>query len=160
MIVTLSSPSIQKAAKQLRDYAKALPAKMDAACRQLAEIGANAAIGTLSTSEMDTAAAIRVEKGGEVGYLVVSDGEEAAFVEFGTGVMGEGTYPGDLPPEWGYDLRWTPEAHDPKQPERWFYYDEENRRRWTWGRTARGYMFVGSEIMRDMVMPIFEDVFR
>lgn len=158
--MNLSPASVRAEIRRLEEYRAALPSKMQLLCSQLAEIGVAAAQGTVRSSMMGVAASIRAERNGEVGYIVIADDEEAAFLEFGTGVMGEGTYPGELPPEWGYDLRWTPQAHDPKHPEKWFYYDEENRRRWTWGLVADGFMFVGSETMRQMIVPIAKDVFR
>lgn len=159
MRVALSQRSVRDAIAEVSRYRTSLPSRLDRALRQLAEIGVTAAQGSVRTSEIDVAAAIRFERNGEACYLVISDDERAAFAEFGTGVMGEGTYPGELPPEWGYDLRWTPEAHDPEHPEKWYYYDEEGRRCSTWGQQADAYMLAGSEVMRQMVRPIFEEVF-
>jgi len=160
MRVALSQSSVRNAIKEVRRYQGSLPSKLDRALATLAEIGVSTAQGTVRSSMGNVAAAIRFEKAGSACYLVISDDEEAAFAEFGTGVMGEGTYPGELPPEFaGYDLRWTPAAHDPDQPEKWYYYDEEGRRRSTWGQTADAYMFAGSEVMKQMVVPVFKDVF-
>ena len=159
MMVALSQSSVRKAISEVRRYRDSIPSKLDRALAQLADIGVSAAQGSIRSSEIDVAAAIRFEKAGECCYLVISDDERAAFAEFGTGVMGEGTYPGVLPPEWGYDLRWTPAAHDPEHPEKWYYYDEEGRRRSTWGQQADAYMFAGSEVMRQMIAPVFKEVF-
>ena len=160
MIVALSQSSVRNAVKELNRYRESLPSRLDRALEMLAEIGVTAAQGSVRMSEIDVAAAIRFEKAGEHCYLIISDDERAAFTEFGTGVAGEGTYPGELPPEWGYDLRWTPAAHDPEHPEKWYYYDDQGRRRSTWGQMADAYMLTGSEVMRQTVRAAFEEAFR
>lgn len=158
--VELSAKSVRQAERALAEYGRSLGAKCDELCRRLAEIGVTAAAQSVRLDTGNLAASIRMEKDGDSAYLVFTDEDYAAFVEFGTGVVGQGTYPGELPAGYGYDERWTPEAHDPIDPTKWFYYDAEGRVRSTRGQTADGFMLAGSEIMRQMVLPIAKEVFR
>lgn len=54
--------------------------------------------------------------GTTVQATVIADAPHSEFVEFGTGVRGEGTYPWDLPEGWTYDFRgqnWQGHAAQP-----------------------------------------------
>lgn len=155
----LSAKSARAAARDVRAYADSLEAKCDELCRRLAEIGVTASAQSVRLDTGNLAASIRMEKDGECAYLVFTDEDYAAFVEFGTGVVGQGTYPGELPAGYGYDERWTPEAHDPEDPTKWFYYDAEGHLRSTRGQTADAFMLAGSETMRQMVLSIAKEVF-
>lgn len=158
--VELSAKSMKQAARQLVRYADSLGAKCDELSRRLAEIGVTASAQSVRLDTGNLAASIRMEKDGECAYLVFTDEDYAAFVEFGTGVVGQGTYKGQLPAGYGYDERRTPEAHDPLDPAKWYYYDAEGRVRGTRGQTADGFMLAGAEVMRQMVLPIAKEVFR
>lgn len=54
--------------------------------------------------------------GTKVSGTVVASAEHAAFIEFGTGLRGEGTYPGDLPAGWVYDHNGRGWQGHPAQP--------------------------------------------
>ena len=155
----LSSSSIGEAVRRLEAYRSSLPSKVDELLRKLCEAGVDAAVSVVPKDTGELASSIRYERRGDGDYLVVADSEYAAFVEFGTGVVGSGTYPGDLPSGWAYDERRTPEAHDPDDPARWYYYDRDGRLRSTRGRQAAGYMLAASEDMRAKALRIAREVF-
>ena len=157
--IGLSVSSVAAAIKQVNAYGSSLEAKCDELCRKLAEIGVTASAQAVRFDTGNLAASIQMERNGECAYLVYTDEDYAAFVEFGTGVVGQGTYPGNLPAGYGYDERRTPAAHDPDDPTKWFYYDAEGRVRSTRGQTADGFMLAGSEVMRQMIAPIAKEVF-
>ena len=155
----LSENSIGAAAEQLERYVESLESKVDELCARLAEEAAEAARANVPVDTGWLLSGISAEKKGEGRYEVVSEGEYAAFVEFGTGVVGSGTYPGELPAGYGYDERRTPEAHDPMDPEAWFYYDRYGARRRTKGHAAQPYMLDAAESARASLMETAREVF-
>lgn len=155
----LSARSVAEAVRAVDGYAGSLAPKCRTLCKRLAEAGVEAAVADVRKDTGELAAGIHVEEFGDSSYLVVSDGDHAAFVEFGTGVVGRGTYPGELPAEWGYDERRTPSAHDEKDPTRWYYRDREGAVRSTRGQTANAYMAGASDQMRARALAIAREVF-
>lgn len=157
LAMDLSSASVKALSEKLRAYQKAVPQKLDLVCRKVAEVGESAAQGACRSVEV--AASVHVEPIAD-GYSVVADDEQAAFIEFGTGVVGEGTYNGDLPPEWEYNAMWTPLAHDINDPTKWYYYDASDRLRSTRGQEADEFMLEASRVMQESAEAIAKDVFR
>ena len=158
----LSHESVQKAIEQVDTYADSLETKCAELCERLAEIGVQAAVRCITQSTNGTgelAASMQVEQSGDTSFLVITRNEHAAFVEFGTGVIGSGTYSGELPQGWTYDQRRTPAAHDSADPTKWWYYDKQGRRRSTRGQTATGFMAVAGEEMRQAVLDTAKEVF-
>lgn len=138
----LSRQGVQAALAQVREYAASLDTRAMLATEAVAEVGAAAAKAVVGDG-----AAIAVEPAVD-GHQVVASGEQVAFMEFGTGVVGQGTYPAALPIAWGYDLRLSPWAHDPDDPTLWYYYDDGGEVRSTRGQTAGAFMLAASEAMR------------
>lgn len=158
--VDLSERSCAQAAAAIRQRARTFESRLDELCRRLAEAGMDAAVRAVPVMTGDLRDSIRVERRGEAEYLVVAENGHAAFVEFGTGVVGEGTYRGELPGSWEYDQRRTPAAHDPLDPTKWYYRDPATGQvRATRGRRAAGYMLAASEEMRRQARRIAGEVF-
>lgn len=157
--VGLSAESVAKATEQVRRYAASLPARCDEFAARLAEAGVEAAVRNVKMDTGGLESGISAQRKGRGLFCVVSVGDYAVFVEFGTGVVGEGTYEGELPDGWDYDSRQTPEAHDADDPTRWYYYDEDGRLRSTRGQKASSYMARAAEEMRQKVLPIAREVF-
>lgn len=157
--IVLSADSIRKAKEQIEEYAASLPSMSEEFCRRLGEIGLDTALTHVKIDTNALAAGISVQRIGEADYLVVSVGGHAAFVEFGTGVVGAGTYEGELPADWDYDLRETPEAHDPDDPTAWYYYDDDGTLHKTRGQKAASYMAKSAEEMRQKVLEIAKEVY-
>lgn len=157
--VELSTESVARARDEVRRYAESLPDRFDELCSRLAEVGVEAAAAHVKVDAGRLQSDISARRLGKGHWLVLSVGDYAAFVEFGTGVVGDGTYEGDTPPGWQYDSRQTPEAHDPDDPTLWYYYDEEGRLRSTRGQAASSYMAKAAEEMRQKVLPIAKEVF-
>ena len=155
----LSAKSVGEAIKQLRQYEKHLDEKVDELCRRLAEEGVEAAKANVPVDTGWLQSGISVERVGDKDYLVVSAGKYAAFVEFGTGVVGQGSYAGELPSGYTYNDGQTPAAHDPMDPDAWFYYDAYGVRRRTKGHAAQPYMLDTAEYIRASVMEIAKEVF-
>lgn len=156
----LSVSSIDAAVRKVNAYAGSLEAKCDEFARRLAEFGVEIAKVTVRKDTGELESGIYFEKVGDGEYLVVSEGDYAVFVEFGTGVVGQGTYPGELPAGWSYDERRTPAAHDPIDPTKWYYRDRDGVVRSTRGQTANAYMAASAEQMRQAVIATAKEVFK
>lgn len=158
--ISLDSGSISEAVAALEAYASKFEARLDQLCRRLAEMGVDVAVANVPVDTGELKSSIFLERRGDADYLVVADNGHAAFVEFGTGVVGQGTYAGDLPGSWGYDERRTPEAHDPIDPTKWYYRDPKTGiRRGTRGHAAQPYMLPASDAMRQAVLTTAREVF-
>ena len=135
--------------KAMADRFEALASGMDAVCQTVADDLAGMAVETAraaASSQGVGGIEILASSLGGGAAEAAAVGEKAAFVEFGTGVVGRGTYPDGDP--WPYDTRRTPEAHDPADPERWYYYDESGRRHSTKGMAARPFMLPAAQAAR------------
>ena len=153
LTVGLSRESVREAREAVERHAATFPRRVDRLCRALAETGVEVAVRTVPVRYGDLRAGIRLESRGRSSWLVVADNDHAAFVEFGTGVVGQGPYRGGLPDGWGYDLRRTPEAHDPEDPTLWYYRDpKDGKVHRTRGQMASHYMLRASEAMRADVL--------
>ncbi|MBP3884067.1 MAG: HK97 gp10 family phage protein [Olsenella sp.] len=157
----LSTASVRAAREKVERYSDGIDSKLDKLCRKLVELGVDVAVRTVPVDTGDLRSSIRLEAKDGHDYLVVARNGHAAFVEFGTGVVGEGTYRGDLPGSWNYDERRTPEAHDPNDPTIWYYRDPvDGEVHWTRGRKAAHYMLRASEAMRQQVLETARRVWR
>lgn len=165
--LNLSSDSIKKAIESVKEFESCLEDKCDEACKQLAMYGAEQAKlalhssvnGEYATGELEDS--ITYEKLGKCKYLVFTDNPCAPYVEFGTGVVGSGTYKGELPSSWAYDTRKTPALHDPDDPERWFYFNEVFGE-WvpTKGQEAHAFMAQAAEAMKRDMPTVIKEVFK
>lgn len=150
---------MQSAIREAEAYRASLPGRLEELLRRLSEIGVAAAATVVPEDTGELAASIDLERRDGRDYAVIAACGYAAFVEFGTGVVGQGTYPGDLPAGWGYDERRTPEAHDRSDPTYWYYYDRDGVLRKTMGQRASGFMLAASEDMRRNVLKVAREVF-
>ena len=157
----LSESAVAKCLREIETYKSNLATKAEQFCLELSKIGIDAAYSILNTDyrvKNDTVTYTR-ESGTE--YLVVAQGEQVAFIEFGVGVIGEaGGYPSEkLPTDWRYNAMWSPWAHDTDDPDRWFYYDDDGQLNNTKGTVPVGFMNNASETMRLKVNEIAKRVF-
>ena len=151
----LSSASVREGIRRIEAYRDSIPARLDRVCTALCDLGVAVAVTVAPIDTGDLRSSIHVEQRGGHTVLVVVDSEHAAFVEFGTGVVGEGTYQGELPEGWSYDERRTPEAHDPLDPTWWYYRDPvDGEVHKTQGQAGKGYMLSASETMRQRLMDV------
>lgn len=155
--VGLSKSSIHNAVQRLIKYYQDLNEKCDELSYEICNVGLEAL--PLNGAPVNVEADYHIEYEGYGESRLVAKGEELPFIEFGTGRVGDGTYEGDLPEEWGYDLRRTPAAHDPKEPWKWWYLNEEGHRRKTAGLVARSYMAKTAEDMRQSITSAGLEVF-
>lgn len=159
VINELSVTAIDQAKRQLEQYRRQLDEKLELLVSELAEIGVQAAIAEVKVDTGALRSSIRAERHAGGNWLVIAESPYVAYVEFGTGVVGEGTYPKELPIPWEYDQMRTPEAHDRIDPTKWYYYDDEGYRYSTRGQIAGAFMAKASDEMRNNVLKIAREVF-
>lgn len=157
----LSANSFLKAAQQIRKYQEDLKRKCDEFTDELAGIGAMA-VSSILYEHVDTGltvGSLSVEYD-DYGYIrkarVVVSSDAILFLEFGSGQgeagvhagefgMGPGTYPGK-----GH---WN-------DPEGWYYYDENGKRRHSRGMSASMPMFRGGKAMEAEMAKVAKKVFK
>ena len=121
---TLDPESIENAIKELNDYEKSFEEKLNEVAKRFAERIQSISQNYYSASVADVTfpidnednkgditarradVTVTVEKEGDETFLVVADGEDAVFVEFGSGVRFNGAVGTSRNP-WGYPLGYT-----------------------------------------------------
>ena len=159
--VVLSESSIKKLVKEIEQLQKTLPDKVEAFCKDLAQIGIDTASRILATDYRSRGDGVFLEKKSNGEYLVVAQGNQVAFIEFGVGVVGQsGGYPANkLPASWHYDERRSPWAHDLTDPTIWYYYDDNHEVQKTRGDMPVGFMNTASEEMRQSIASLAKEYF-
>lgn len=160
--VDLSVKGIQSLKKQLLNYKKDLQLKVELLAKTLAENGV--AIARANVARLDAIftgellSSIKAQYGGSTKgtaiFYIVADSEHAAFVEFGTGQLGqEGGYPYPFPEgvNWEYNTGETIFEISPGQYG-WFYPGDDGQWYFTQGMPSRPFMYETSlELMNDVV---------
>ena len=108
----LSLNDVKKAINELTNYEENLNSKIDNFVKRLAEIGVELAKDQVSIYQAIDSGnllnSIDLKKGDVIKdgacYYIYTDCDYASFVEFGTGVIGEGTYHREFPNDvdWNY----------------------------------------------------------
>lgn len=165
---TLSPSGIKALQEQLRDYQKSLEGKCQRFVRELADRGVQIAkanvtrLDAIFTGELLNS--IHSQKGGgdknTAVFFIVADSRHAAFVEFGTGQLGqEGSYPYPFPEgvAWDYNSGETIIEIIPGQYG-WFY-PRDGKWYFTQGMPSRPFMYETSmELIRE-IPKIAKEVF-
>lgn len=165
----LSQSSIQNAIKALQSYQDSLTYKCQLLAEKLAEKGVEIArvqiadLDAIFTSEL--LQSVRSEykgsiKGGGV-WTVVADSKHAAFVEFGTGVIGKANpYKGTLPEgiDWQYASGKTiRQLADGRYG--WFYQGKDGNWYFTEGMPSRPFMYNTANELRSIIVSTAKEVF-
>lgn len=165
----LSVKGINGLIKELEGYkANFLHEKLQELTRKIAERGveiAKANITTLDaifTGELLGSISAKEESAsaGKAVFCIVTDSEHAAFVEFGTGQLGqEGPYPYPLPDgvEWNYNTGRTIFEISPGEYG-WFYY-RDGQWYFTQGMPSRPFMYETSLELIQEIPKIAKTVF-
>lgn len=150
LTISLSEDSLKAAQRWVSSYAASLDARLDDVCKELAEVGEKSAKAHAPADHGLLESSIHTVPD-KRGYRVVADAVDghghayAAFVEFGTGVVGSGTYPGDLPAGYSYDSGRSPWAHE---GDGWFY----------WSDNAHDYVFTEGHAAQPFMLPAMADM--
>lgn len=161
--------SIQAAVKALKDYENSLEYKCRLLAEKLAEKGVE--IARVQIADLDAifkrellesihAEYVESTKGGGV-WAVVAGTDHAAFVEFGTGIVGkQSPYPYPLPEEveWQYASGKTiRQLADGRYG--WFYPADDGKWYFTEGMPSRPFMYLTAIELRDIVLQTAKEVF-
>lgn len=155
--IQLSEESIKAAIKELNAYKRELSQKARILVQRLVEAGVEIArqevkvLGAFDSGELHDSLDGLMYTDGAHGIIFTNCGH-AAFVEFGTGIVGEGSPHPTMP--WQYDVNAHGEAG-------WVYYDEKQGRfRWTKGMPSRPYMYLTARRLEERVEAIAREVFQ
>lgn len=158
--IGLSAKEFQNAARQLEQYKKELNQKVELFVHRLADEGVRLAkikitqypavyTGELLNSIQDEPGAM-ITNGSQ--WIIYTGCEWAAFVEFGTGVVGsENPHPDTSIANWKYDINEHGEAG-------WMYF-KEGEWHWTKGMSSRPFMYETARDLRRLVPKIAREVF-
>lgn len=165
----LSQSSIQNAIKALQSYQDSLTYKCQFLAEKLAEKGVEIArvqiadLDAIFTSELLQSVHSEYKgsiKGGGV-WAVVANSEHAAFVEFGTGVIGKANpYKGTLPEgvDWQYASGKTiRQLADGRYG--WFYQGKDGNWYFTEGMPSRPFMYNTANELRSIIVSTAKEVF-
>ena len=157
--IQLSEESIKAAIKELRQYKVELSQKATILVQKLVDAGVEIAkqevltLGAFDSGELHDSLDGLMYTDGARG-IIFTDCGHAAFVEFGTGVVGLQNQHPFMNLVTGFDVN----EHGEKG---WVYYDEKQGRfRWTKGMPSRPYMYLTARQLEEKVISIAREVFR
>ena len=166
----LSVKGIENLKKALLNYKdNILQQKVDLLAKTLAENGVD--IARVNVAKLDAIftgeliSSIHTSYGGSskgtAVFYIVADSKHAAFVEFGTGQLGqEGSYPYPFPEgvEWNYNTGKTIFEIEPGQYG-WFYQGDDGKWYFTQGMPSRPFMYETSMELMQLVVRTAKEVF-
>lgn len=153
--ITLDEQSINEAIKQVKLYRKDLEAKVGLLVKRLVDEGVAIAkmevlqLGAFDKGELLSSLDGMMYSDGKSG-IIFTGCDHAAYVEFGTGVVGQQSPHPTMP--WQYDVNGHGQAG-------WHYYDE-GRMRWTKGMPSRPYMYLTASALAKEMVRIAREVFK
>ena len=138
--VDLSAESVARALEEIKSYRDKVESLGERVVERLTTEGEQMAqmLAPMDTGELMSS--IEGEANGEKGYIRATAGH-AAYVEFGTGVVGEGTHPN--PVGWAYDVN----GHGTSG---WVYKDDFGQFTWTMGQPANPFMYNTAQLLADV----------
>ena len=166
----LSVKGIENLKKALLNYKdNILQQKVDLLAKTLAENGVD--IARVNVAKLDAIftgeliSSIHTTYGGSTKgtavFYIVADSKHAAFVEFGTGQLGqEGSYPYPFPEgvEWNYNTGKTIFEIEPGQYG-WFYQGDDGKWYFTQGMPSSPFMYETSMELMQLVVRTAKEVF-
>lgn len=179
--MSLSEKSIQNAIRELRDYQNSLTYKCQLLAEKLAENGVEIArvqiadLDAIFTSELISSIHAEYEgstKGGGI-WAVIAGTDHAAFVEFGTGIVGQQSpYPGELLDglTWNYasgktirqamqDISIKGDTFVKAGEYYWTYIGDDGKLHITKGMPSRPFMYLTANELRQIITQTEKEVF-
>jgi hypothetical protein len=155
--LTLDTKSIDNAIKELQGYKVELSDKANRLIQKLIDVGVEVAkqevmlLGAFDSGELAGSIDGLMYTDGTHG-IIFTDCGHAAFVEFGTGVVGAGSPHPTMP--WQYDVNNHGEAG-------WVYYNEKTGKfGWTKGMPSRPFMYNTAKHLQDELERIAKEVWK
>lgn len=159
MKIKVSLGNVDEAIRQVEEYEKSLKEKIQKLLQLLADEGVDIArakiisMGAYEDGDLLASMQGLIYKEGDKAFIIV-DCKHAAFVEFGTGVVGSNKPHPDIPVAWTYDSN----SHG---EDGWYYYDEDQGRyRFTKGMPSRPFMYETAEELRSRLAEYAKEVFK
>ena len=157
-----SAKEIEKARQQLIEYQEDLNEKLDLFVRKLCEKGVEIARENVKFTTGELYNSIDYKPGDVIQngsqYLIYTDCEYAKFVEFGTGVKGDNTYPTDIPIDWDYASGKYVFTNS-KGETGWYFPTDDGSYRFTQGQEANAFMYKTSVELREIISEVAKEVF-
>lgn len=158
--ITVSLGNLSKLSAYLKDYEKKLDSKVTELIREMADNGVQIAqaklyeYGAVNLGDLVGSIAMYVENGKA---MIFTDSDHAAYVEFGTGVVGAyNPYPADLPSGWSYA---SGETIDPETGVWYFYNTNTGIHGYTQGMPSRPFMWDTANELRQKLTEYARGVF-
>lgn len=163
----LSKKELDKAIEELKNYKKELNEKIDLFVKKLAEKGVEIAKDKVSIYQaIDSGKlldSIELKEGDIIKngacYYVYTGCEYASFVEFGTGVMGEGTYSHNMPEDINWNYASGQHVFTTKDGRTGWYYPTNEGYKFTEGYPSRPFMTETAIMLSMQVLEIAKEVF-
>lgn len=153
--ITLNPKSVSDAIKEITEYRDNLVRSKEEITRELTEAGVE--IAKSIASEMNAydsgvlVNGIHAEYRDGKGY-VVSSAPYSAFVEFGTGIVGEmSPHPDAAAWGWTYDVNQHGDLG-------WWFRDSDGEWHWTAGMISRPFMYETARELNDMAGPVAKEL--
>lgn len=158
--ITLTQSSIQQAIREIEQYKQEIISKTKIFAQRLADEGVILAkvkisqypavyTGELLNSIIDEPGAL-LTNGSQ--WIIYTDCEWAAFVEFGTGIVGsENSHPNPDLASWKYDVNEHGESG-------WMYF-KEGEWHWTKGMPSRPFMYETARDLKRLIPKLAKEVF-
>lgn len=155
--ISLNEDSINAALKELKSYHKKVKQAAAKLVKMLTEQGVEIAqlnvsdMKALDSGELYNSIFAKYER--NAGF-VVADAAHAAFVEFGTGIVGkDNPHPQIAIAGWHYDVNSHGELG-------WWYIGRDGQYHWTKGMPSRPYMYQTAQLLRQMVVPAAKELLK
>lgn len=167
----LSVSGIKSIQKQIKDYQNNLISKLEVFTEKLASEGVQIARANIVnydavfTGELLSSLYREPKEHTQdtVVFVIKTDSQHAAFVEFGTGQNGMDTpYPYPLPDgvSWNYATGKTIRQNSKTGRYYWFYPGKDGKWHYTEGLPARPFMYQTSNKLKDIVEKTAKEVFK
>lgn len=153
--ITLNPKSVSDAIREMKEYRDDLVRAKDEITRELTEYGVTLAKSIASEMDVFDSGAlvdgIHAEYRDGKGY-VVSSAPYSAYVEFGTGIVGEmSPHPDAGSFGWAYDVNQHGDLG-------WWFQDSDGEWHWTAGMISRPFMYETARELNDLAGPVAKEV--
>ncbi len=160
----LSAQSFRDAAEKVRAYRNSLDARCQTFCKMLASTGYSV-VKYILMEHVDTTATIgsltldESQQDGMYSAKIQVTSDAIMFLEFGSGLAGQGTAPHAS--EFGYGSgTFNPESDNWRNPEGWYYINGHGNLGRTTGMVASMPMYRGGQEMKRQMEMIARKVFK
>lgn len=157
----LSTRDINRAIRELQQYKRDLKRKVNLLIQTLTDLGVDIAkaqireMGAWYTGELESS--IEGYFSPTVGAGIIKAGSiYAVYVEFGTGVVGQGSPHPQADSLWAYNI---PTEHKDDTGGWWYYNDRDSRLHYTHGMESRPFMYNTAQKLEEECVRVAREVF-